>query len=466
MILNDTICAISTAQGHGAVAMVRISGRNCFEIADKIIEFVSPNKRLGELPANTIHFVKIKTNERIIDEAMVAIFLAPHSYTGEDTLEITCHGSEYVQQKILELLIKNGARLATPGEFTLRAFLNGKLDLSQAEGVADLIASGSEAAHSLAINQMRGGFSDELSKLRSELLHFISLIELELDFSDEDVEFANRDQLNDLVDRIELFLRKLIKSFTYGNAIKNGIPVAIVGRTNAGKSTLLNQLLKEEKAIVSEIAGTTRDYIEDTIVLEGINFRFIDTAGLRKTSDEIETIGIERAMKKYREARIVIILIDARDSIEEIQKSLDFMRDIPNDKKHRIFAINKIDTVINPEALLKDLRQQIKIDAPYLAISAKHATHIDKLEQLLVNIVQQEKPAESGIVVTNLRHFQALQKSHEAILRVLESMENKLSSDLLAEDIREALHFIGEITGEITNDEILGSIFSKFCIGK
>ncbi len=466
MMNTDTICAISTASGAGAVAMIRISGPQAFELGDKIVSISKGKEKISSKPANTVHFSRVIVNGREIDEVMTSVFKEPHSYTGEDTLEITCHGSVYIQQKILEALILQGARLAKPGEFTQRAFLNGKLDLSQAEGVADLIASNSEAAHRLALNQMRGGFSDEIKGLRDQLLNFISLIELELDFSEEDVQFADREQLNQLLDKIERLLRKLIKSFSYGNAIKNGIPVAIVGKTNSGKSTLLNQLLKEEKAIVSDIAGTTRDYIEDTIVLQGINFRFIDTAGLRKTKDTIENIGIERAMKKYREAEIVIVLIDASDRVDEILKSLEIFKDENQVGKRIIFAINKIDTVINPEILLADLRSKIAIDGDYIAISAKNGTHVPGLEQKLVDFALQQKPSDTGVVVTNARHFEALQHSHEAIIRVIEGVDNQLPTDLLAMDIRQVLHYLGEITGEITTDEILGNIFKNFCIGK
>ncbi len=463
---NETICAISTAPGNGAVAMIRISGPEAFTVGDKVIRLGNRKQSIADKAPNTVHYSHVSDNGNDIDEVMTSIFKAPHSYTGEDTLEITCHGSLYIQQKILETFIQNGARLAKPGEFTLRAFLNGKLDLSQAEGVADLIASNSEVAHKIALNQMRGGFSEEIKSLRDQLLNFISLIELELDFSEEDVEFANREQLDELLNKIELLLRKLIKSFSYGNAIKNGIPVAIVGKTNAGKSTLLNQLLREEKAIVSDIAGTTRDYIEDTIILQGVNFRFIDTAGIRKTTDTIESLGIERAMKKYREAEIVIVLIDAKDRLDDILTSLELFKEEKGGDKHIIFAVNKIDNVLNPEVLLKDLISKIAIDGDYVSISAKEGINIELLEQKLVDYVIKRKPTDTGVIVTNVRHFEALQRSHESILRGIEGVDNQLPSDLLAMDIREALHYLGEITGEITTDEILGNIFKNFCIGK
>jgi tRNA modification GTPase len=463
---SETICAISTAPGIGAVAMIRLSGTDSFAIADKVVRFPAKKRTVISQGANTVDFARIMSNDTILDEVMVSKFVAPHSYTGENTVELTCHGSVYIQQKILETLISAGARLAKPGEFTLRAFLNGKLDLSQAEGVADLIASNSEAGHKLAINQMRGGFSDEIRKLRDQLLNFISLIELELDFSEEDVEFADRDQLYQLTDRIERLLRRLVKSFSYGNALKNGIPVAIVGKTNAGKSTLLNQLLKEEKAIVSAIAGTTRDYIEDTIVLEGINFRFIDTAGIRKTKDAIENIGIERAMKKYHEAEIVIVVIDASERVDEIIKSLEIFKEEQELTKRILFAINKIDTVLNPEALIHDLRNKIGLEGDYMAISAQEGTYIKQLEEKLISIALESKPTETDVVVTNVRHYEALLRSHEAIVRVLEGLDNQIPGDLLAMDIREVLHYLGEITGQITTDEILGNIFKNFCIGK
>jgi tRNA modification GTPase len=463
---SETICAISTASGTGAIAMIRMSGLEVFKIADKIVFFKNPEKKISEQAANTFHFVQLKYNDNLIDEVVVNIYKAPHSYTGEDTIEISSHGSTYIQQKILEILVKNGARLAKPGEFTQRAFLNGKLDLSQAEGVADLIASSSEAAHKLSMNQMKGGFSKEISRLRNELLQFISLIELELDFSEEDVEFADREKLYQLLDNIERLLRKLIRSFSYGNAVKNGIPVAIVGRTNAGKSTLLNQLLKEEKAIVSEIEGTTRDYIEDTFVLKGIKFRFIDTAGLRKSDDQIENLGIERSLKKFSEASVILLLINASDRLDDILQSFELFKDIPKEEKHIIFVINKIDTVLNPKALIEDLRNKIGYQGEYISISAKYGTNLDKLESKLTEYVLNKKPDESDVIVTNVRHLEALEKSHDAIVRVIEGVDNQISTDLLAMDIREVLHYLGEITGEITTDEVLGNIFKNFCIGK
>jgi tRNA modification GTPase len=463
---TETICAISTARGTGATAMIRISGPEVYKIAEKIVFFKNPQKRISDQAANTFHFVQIKNEGNLIDEVVVNLYKAPHSYTGEDTIEISSHGSVFIQQRILEILVKKGARLAKPGEFTLRAFLNGKLDLSQAEGVADLIASGSEAAHKLSMNQMKGGFSKEINKLRNELLQFISLIELELDFSEEDVEFADREKLYQLLDRIERLLRKLIKSFSYGNAIKNGIPVAIVGRTNAGKSTLLNQLLKEEKAIVSEIEGTTRDFIEDTIILEGIKFRFIDTAGLRNSEDHIENLGIERSLKKFREASVILLLINAGDRLDDIQQSFEVFKDIPREDKHIIFVINKIDTVLNPDALIKDLRSKIGYHGDYISVSAKFGTNLEQLEKMLIEYVDNKKPDESDVIVTNVRHLEALEKSHEAIVRVIEGVDNHISEDLIAMDIREVLHYLGEITGEITTDEVLGNIFKNFCIGK
>lgn len=468
MIDKSTIAAISTAPGVGAIAVIRLSGEEAIKIADKV--FKSPtNKKLSSQPGNTLHFGMIKDDEKIIDEVVASVFKAPHSYTGEDIVEISCHGSLYVQQKILELLVLKGARLAKPGEFTLRAFMNGKMDLSQAEAVADLIASTSESFHKVAVDQMRGGFTTELRKLREKLLHFVSLIELELDFSEEDVEFADRKQLKELVSGIAALLRMLKDSFRYGNALKNGIPVAIVGKTNSGKSTLLNLILKEEKAIVSEIAGTTRDYIEDTISLGGFVFRFIDTAGLRHTEDTIEKIGIERTYKKMEQASVILHLVDAHEkedsickSVHNIKKRLD-----PNDKK-LIVILNKSDLLTDDD--LKNKKEVLKSildkDDVVIGMSAKNGLNLNKLENELLSYVKMTEKAQSDVVVTNVRHFEALTNSHEAILRVLTGLDNQIPGDLMAQDIREAMHYLGEITGEITTDEILGNIFKNFCIGK
>lgn len=463
---EDTICAISTAPGIGAIANVRMSGNRSVEIAENIFKPANTKHTIKLHEPNTVVYGSVYVNSKKLDNALVSVFKAPRSYTGEDIVEFSVHGSPYIQQKIMEELIEKGARLATPGEFTMRAFMNGKLDLSQAEAVADLIASNSEAEHRIAMKQMRGGFSSELNNLKNELLGLISLIELELDFSEEDVEFADREQLYRIADKIERLLRKLIQSFSYGNAIKKGIPVAIIGRTNAGKSTLLNQLLREEKAIVSEVAGTTRDFIEDTLVLEGINFRFIDTAGLRKTKDSIEIIGIERTLKKYREADIILVLINAEDRWTDINESLQNIKNEPAENKKIIYVINKIDHVMNPKALENDMRKKIDIDGDFISISAKYGKNINKLEEKLVSIATKNMPCESDVIVSNVRHFEALKKSHEAIERVIEGMDNSLSGDFLAQDIREVLHYLGEITGEITTDEILGNIFKNFCIGK
>jgi tRNA modification GTPase len=470
MNTNDTICALSTPTGVGAIAIVRITGEKAIPICNRLITFSDKKKKLTGVKANTVHVGVIWQEKVAIDDVVITVFKAPHSYTGEDVIEISCHGSPYIQQRILEALVKSGARLARPGEFTQRAFLNGKMDLSQAEGVADLIASGSEASHRLALNQMRGGFSEEIKKLRAELLHFTSLIELELDFSEEDVEFADRKQLLELIQHIQKIISDLIRSFEYGNAVKNGIPVAIIGRTNSGKSTLLNRLLNEEKAIVSEIAGTTRDFIEDTIILHGIQFRFIDTAGLRHTTDAIETEGVQRTINKYRQASIVIIMVDLHDDIAEVDKTLRFLREENRDisKKELIIALNKMD--IMPDSQIKKIISKYADIwgnvARILPISAKHGNGIDRLEEFLVGKVMKKSPAEPDIVVTNVRHFEALNHASEALARVLEGFGTSLPSDLMAQDIRETIHYLGEITGEITTDEILGNIFKNFCIGK
>ena len=468
MIDNTTIAAISTAHGIGAIAVVRLSGDKAVDICDNV--FLSPSgKKLVSQPANTLHFGSLVDDGTVIDEVIVGLFKAPHSYTGEDLVEISCHGSLYIQQRILELLISKGARMAQPGEFTLRAFLNGKMDLSQAEAVADLIASKSKSFHKVAMNQMKGRFTEEIKNLRQRLLNFASLIELELDFSEEDVEFADRTQFNNLVTEIEHLLRTLISSFALGNAIKNGIPVAIVGKTNSGKSTLLNLLLKEDKAIVSEIEGTTRDFIEDIISIEGIHFRFIDTAGLRHTEDTVEKLGIERTYKKINQADIILMLVDPTKFDEDtIQSVKDIKKQLERTEKHLIIIINKADLLQNEEIIkiTKSLRPLVNEEENLIAMSAKNGDNLSILEQTLIKLVHAEKIEKDDVIVTNVRHYEALRLAHEAIVRVSEGLKNQIFGDLLAQDIREALHYLGEITGEITTDEILGNIFKNFCIGK
>ena len=452
MLINDTIAAIATSSGSGAIAIIRLSGGDAINIVDSI--FYGKNK-LIEQNAYTIHFGNIKDENEIIDEVLVSIFKAPKSYTGENSVEISCHGSMYIQQKVLNLLINKGARTANPGEFTQRAFLNGKLDLSQAEAVADLISAESKAEHKVAMQQMRGGFTSDLQKLRSELLNFISLIELELDFSEEDVEFADRTQLKNLISNIKQKTEELIHSFEYGNVIKKGIPVAIVGEPNVGKSTLLNTLLNEEKAIVSNIAGTTRDAVEDLISINGILFRFIDTAGIRETNDTIESLGIERTMQKIENAEIVLYMIDAND-INACNKISEISEKIKG--KKLIIIINKIDTSSNTKNNCTGFKT--------IEISAKLKQNISTLTDTLINTTQFSEIDKSGTIITNTRHLELLKKSHDATLRVDNGLSSGLSSDFIAQDIREILNHIGEITGEYTNNEVLGNIFKNFCIGK
>jgi tRNA modification GTPase len=470
MIDDATICAIATPRGNGAISILRLSGRDAYEIAARLVHFPSRAKDLKELPANTIHYASIVSGEEIIDEVLISLFRAPHSYTGEDLIEISCHGAIYIQQKILELLVKAGARLAGPGEFTMRSFLNGKMDLSQAEAVADLIASSSAASHRVAMNQMRGGFSSEIAVLREQLLNFISLIELELDFSEEDVEFADRKDLQELVKQISGLIRKLIVSFKLGNVIKNGVPVAIASKTNVGKSTLLNALLHEDRAIVSEIAGTTRDVIEDVITMDGISFRFIDTAGLRKTSDTIETIGIEKTLEKIGHAYIVLYVIDATEKIPEIDRLIGKIKKrLEGSDRKLVILLNKIDFLGEKQiAALSDRKKfrNLTESDHVLPISASYGDNIDALASLLLELVRGDQHGEDDVIVTNVRHFEALKNAGEAIDRVSQGLQTGLSPDLLAQDIREVLHYLGEITGEVTTDEILGNIFSKFCIGK
>ena len=468
MHIDETICALSTPAGKGAIALIRISGKEALSVCNSVITLKGKKEKFTGLPGNSIHLGLMLNNGEPIDEILISIFRSPHSYTGEDLVEISCHGSVYIQQKILETLINAGARLAEPGEFTRRAFLNGKMDLSQAEAVADLIASQSAGAHRLALNQMRGGFSAEISSLRQELLQFVSLIELELDFSEEDVEFASRTELSELIVKIETILEKLIRSFTYGNAMKQGIPVAIIGQTNSGKSTLLNYLLREEKAIVSEIAGTTRDYIEDIFIIEGIQFRFIDTAGLRQTTDSIETEGIQRTLKKYSQATIVLIVIDLTEKTDNIEKDLAFIKEEPDKDKILIFVLNKKDLVSKEELLAKlaDYKKLWGNNIQTIPVSAKLGVGIDELESILVSSSVSQPVSDQQVVVTNVRHLEALKPSLEAIKRVHSGLNSKIPGDLLAQDIREVLHYLGEITGEISTDEVLGNIFKNFCIGK
>ncbi len=460
---EDIICAISTPPGMGAIAVIRLSGEGSCSLTDRI--FHSPSgKKLSEAAANTVHFGRIMGDDEVLDEVLVTVFRAPHSFTGEESVEISCHGSVYIQQKIMELLLAGGARLAGAGEFTRRAFRNGKFDLSQAEAVADVIASSSQASHRVAMNQMRGGFAKKLADLRDKLLQFVSLIELELDFSEEDVEFANREQLYLLTEEIEQEIGKLVNSFRLGNAIKSGIPVAIIGETNAGKSTLLNLLLNEEKAIVSDIHGTTRDVIEDTMNIGGVTFRFIDTAGIRQTSDTIETMGIERTFQKIEQASIVLWVIDLttpREKIETLAESI-----VPRtNEKHLILLFNKADLI--PEEEQADIKGILpEVEGDRLFISAKQHYNTGRLQELLVKAAAIPSISEEDVIVTNLRHYEALNKAFEAILRVKEGLEIGITHDFLSQDIRECMFHLGEITGQISTDEILGNIFSKFCIGK
>jgi len=466
---NDIICAISTPQGNGAIAVIRLSGDESIALTDKVFQSAS-NKKLIDQQPNTLHFGVLKEGDKIIDEVVVSLFKAPRSYTGEDVVEISCHGSVYIQQQILQLLTRKGARLAQPGEFTLRAFVNGKMDLSQAEGVADLIASSSATSHKVAIQQMRGGFSSEIASLRDRLLHFISLLELELDFSEEDVEFADRGQLNELLNNIQQLIQKLLKSFDLGNVIKNGVPVAIVGHTNVGKSTLLNKILNEEKAIVSEIAGTTRDVIEDVINIEGVTFRFIDTAGIRETTDTIETIGIERTYDRISKSSIVLLLVDATEKVSDIKQAVKKVKEkIGATDKKLIVIVNKIDR-LNDSTIEQEINQSLNnlLDEQdvRIKISAKTGENVEKLIDELLSVVNLTALNQNEVIVTNARHYEALEKASVALQRAIDGLNSGITGDFLAMDIREVLHYLGEITGEITTDEVLGNIFKNFCIGK
>lgn len=463
---NDTICAVSTASGMGAIAIIRISGAQAIAISDSIFSSVKKDFSLKNAKGYSVHYGNIVNDSgEVIDEVLLTLFCAPNSFTGEDSVEIACHGSLYIQQEILKLLLSKGCRMATHGEFTQRAFSNGKMDLSQAEAIADLIASQSRASHRLAMNQMRGGFSSEIVQLRDRLLTFTSLVELELDFSDhEELEFADRTELMDLANEIEVKIGKLKRSFGVGNAIKNGVPVSIIGETNAGKSTLLNYLLKEEKAIVSDIHGTTRDVIEDTIQLNGVLFRFIDTAGLRDTTDTIENLGIERSFQMMDKASIILWLIDSTQPVGHLEKMIPTIATRLEGKKY-MMIFNKMDQIDEQKKeMLKSYYQPF--DCEKLFISAKLQENTELLEDQLFKLAQLPEVGENDVMVTNMRHYEVLKNAHEAILRVIEGLEQGISGDFLSQDIRECLHYLGEITGEITTDEVLGNIFKKFCIGK
>jgi len=457
MMNDETIIALATPSGMGAISVIRISGSKAISITEKLFK-PKGNKILSKQKSHTVHLGNLMKNNFVLDEVLVTIFNGPNSYTGEDTIEISCHGSTYIQQKIIDLYIENGIRVATPGEFTLRAFLNGKMDLNQAEAVADLIASENEGSHNLAIQQMKSGFSNDLKKLRSELLHFSSMIELELDFSQEDVEFAERNEFKKLINKITKELGDLINSFSSGNVLKNGIAVAIAGKPNAGKSSLLNTLLNEDKAIVSNIPGTTRDSIEDSLIIDGIKFRFTDTAGLRKTDDVIESKGIEKTKEKIRQAKILIYLFDVNDTnLDEINS------DIESFKRKDLSVIlvrNKVDLEIVSKDLFKELK---KIN--FLEISANDNESVNVLKNKLLDEVNILNP-HTDTIVSNSRHYQALINAMRAIKDVSNGLESNISGDLLSIDIRKSIEHLAEITGEITNDDVLGNIFSNFCIGK
>jgi len=459
---NDTIIALATPSGSGAIAVIRLSGSDAITIASKYFKSVT-NKKLYLQHTHTIHLGHIIENENTIDEVLLSLFKNPNSYTGEDVVEISCHGSSYIQQEIIQLFLRHGCRMATAGEFTLRAFLNGKLDLSQAEAVADLISSDNEASHQIAMQQMRGGFSSEINKLREELLNFASLIELELDFAEEDVEFADRSAFKKLIARINFVLKRLIDSFAVGNVIKNGIPVAIVGEPNVGKSTLLNAILNEDRAIVSEIAGTTRDTIEDEISIGGIGFRFIDTAGIRETEDVVESIGIKKTFEKIEQSQVVIYLFDSSASITNLYSVKLEIEKIKNKhpQKPLLVIANKIDQLDD----IQLAKLNAEIDDVQL-LSAKSGFGVEQLTHKLLDLINTGALRNNETIVTNSRHYDALLKAFEETQKVKYGLVTGLSGDLLAIDIRQALYHFGEITGEITTDDLLGNIFANFCIGK
>ncbi|WP_275316274.1 tRNA uridine-5-carboxymethylaminomethyl(34) synthesis GTPase MnmE [Tenacibaculum bernardetii] len=464
MIQNDTIIAMATPSGVGAIAVIRLSGENAITIVDSFFKSVTNKKSLLNQKTHTIHLGHIVNNTTVLDEVLVSVFKNPRSYTGENVVEISCHGSVFIQQEIIQLFLKNGCRMADNGEFTMRAFLNGKMDLSQAEAVADVIASNSAASHQMAIQQMRGGITNELKELRVQLLDFAALIELELDFSGEDVEFADRTKFKQLVAKITFVLKRLIDSFAFGNAMKNGIPVAIIGEPNVGKSTLLNTLLNEEKAIVSDIAGTTRDAIEDELIIDGVAFRFIDTAGIRETEDIVENIGIKKAYEKAENAQLIIFLIDSNkfsySSEEFLQEIETIQKRFPN--KRLLVIANKIDTLsCHDSAVLQSEIENL------ILLSAKQKTGIDELKTELTSLVNTGALSNNETIVTNSRHFEALNNALTAIASVQQGIDLEISTDLFSIDIRECLRHLGNITGEYDVDkDILGHIFGNFCIGK
>ncbi len=459
MITNDTIVALATPAGAGAIAVIRVSGKDAIAIVDNCFKSVQSKKELANQKTHTIHLGHIIDDTKYIDEVLALLFKGTNSYTGEPTVEISCHGSSYIQQQIMQLLVRKGCRMANAGEFTLRAFLNGKLDLSQAEAVADLIASDSEASHQIAMQQMRGGFSTQIQELRQELLNFASLIELELDFAEEDVAFADRDQFTALVAKISEVLKKLIDSFAVGNVLKNGIPIAIVGAPNVGKSTLLNALLNEEKAIVSDIAGTTRDAIEDQLNINGIMFRFIDTAGIRNTTDVVENIGIQKTYENIEKAQLVLYLVDAtKNNKTALSATIESLQDkYPNKKILSVF--NKVD-LLSPNQI-----SELK-DTDAIMMSSKHKEGISTLKITLLELANLGSLSNNQTIVSNSRHFEALNNALIAIKEVQNGIDNELPSDLFAIDIREALHQLGLISGEVTTEDLLGNIFANFCIGK
>lgn len=456
---NDTIVALATPAGNGAIAVIRVSGSNSLSIVE---DCFSPKGKtnIHEAKSHTLVFGEIEDAGEIVDEVLVSIFRNPRSYTGEESIEISCHGSTYIQGRIIDLLVRKGCRLAQPGEFTMRAYLNKKMDLSQAEAVADLIASSSAAAHQVALSQMRGGFSDDLKALRQKLIDFASLIELELDFAEEDVEFADRTELTGLIKKINVRIDELVGSFKLGNVIKEGVQVAIIGEPNAGKSTLLNALLNEERAIVSSIAGTTRDTVEDEVVIEGLKFRFIDTAGLRETADEIESLGISRALEKADKADIIIYLFDAAETVKDhLRTKLAKLKDRTSDTEAKLLVIaNKVDKLVG--------NFDDTFSEAIIAISAKHRDKVELVRKALIDRVNTDSLKKEQTIVTNIRHVDALSNTKQSLEEALNGFENDVPSDLVSIDIKKALFHLGQITGEISTDDLLGNIFGKFCIGK